>query len=58
MGMTTLQFHTTTIFFNFYFVLYVVKRADAEQSIKVKAVYMYITSLTLRERILGLHYCN
>lgn len=52
MGMTTTPFHTTTIFlnfYNFYFVLYVVKQADAEQGIKVKAVSMCITPLTSRE---------
>lgn len=36
--MTTTPFHTTTVSFNFYFLLYVVKQADAEEGIEVKAV--------------------
>lgn len=43
--MTTASFHTTTVSFNFYFLLYVVKQADAEEGIEVKAVYMHTTLL-------------
>lgn len=42
--MTTTLFHKTTVSFNFYFLLYVAKQADAE-GIEVKAVYMHTTPL-------------
>lgn len=43
--MTTTPFHRTTVFFNFYFLLYVVKQADAEEGTEVEAVYMHTTPL-------------
>lgn len=45
MEMTTASFHTTRVSFNFYFLLYVVKQADAEEGIEVKAVYMHTALL-------------
>lgn len=49
--MTTTPFHITTVSFNFCFLLYVVKQADAEEGIEIKAVYM--RTIPLRELFWG-----